>query len=276
VSVEVKAPDLGAAYYLNGFPKSGLHLLAAMMLPVAKPLMDQDGPFDKPWAGSFQDNSWTANWAKMEPLAYKLGRMTAGTFLKGHTGHNETIERYLYLLGAAHIFIYRDLRDVAVSQTFHILNSEDERFAHPDRELYADLGDFGDSLMAVIEGIGKYPGVLARWELYAPWLDVAWVHKIRFEDAVRDTEGVAERVLVYGLERVAQVFQKRPVVNREVFDLLVRQMADAARARKYSPTYRRGEPGEWREHFTEQHIEAFVRTDANGWLEKLGYEEGDW
>jgi len=276
MSVEIKRPSLDTAYYLNGFPKSGLHLLAAMVLPVAKPLIDEDGPFDKPWAGSFLDNSWTTRWSRLEPLLYKTGRLRAGTFLKAHTGHNDAIEQFLYYLGCAHVFIYRDPRDVAVSQAYHVVDEDDVRFAHPDKELYRALGSFDDVLAAVIEGIEGYPGVMERWALYAPWLEVDWTLKVRFEDAVRDTAGTAERVLTYGLERVARVFGSKPVINREAFDLLIARMVEAVQARTYSSTFRQGTAGSWREHFAEQHKWLFKESDADGWLTRLGYAEGGW
>jgi hypothetical protein len=46
---------------------------------------------------------------------------------------------------------------------------------------------------------------------------------------------------------------------------------------KPSGTFRKGHVGGWREEFKPEHVEAFKRSDAEGWLVQLGYADGyDW
>ena len=51
----------------------------------------------------------------------------------------------------------------------------------------------------------------------------------------------------------------------------------ATAVKKPSGTIRRGMVGSWRDEFQSQHVEAFRRSDPNGWLLKLGFEKDpDW
>ena len=52
-----------AKWVCNGFPKSGTHLLVQLIHPIAPYQTGTDaGLFEKPWAGTFLDNSWTNRW----------------------------------------------------------------------------------------------------------------------------------------------------------------------------------------------------------------------
>ena len=126
------------------------------------------------------------------------------------------------------MFVYRDLRDVAVSQAHHILNEDDKRFVHPDKAAYRDLGCFSRVLRAVIEGMGNYPGVVDRWKLYAPWLDREWVCPVRFEDLIGDREGQAERILTYGLKRVASVWNRNTRFDQGALEAACVMMAESS------------------------------------------------
>lgn len=267
-----------AKWYLNGFPKSGLHLVAQMLHPVAQPQPAEDiDLWKKPWAGTFKRNSWSEEWTAPEQALYRIGRLQDGHFLKSHTGYTDEVERFLYFLGVAHVFIYRDPRDVAVSQAYHILNENDERFCHPGKELYRAMDGFSDVLMAVIRGVDRYPGVMQRWRHYAPWLDVDWVHRVRFEDLRADPHGCAEAILRYGFDRVAPLYGQKLIVDEDAVSIVVQMMVANSERTGRSPTFRKGTVGQWREEFTEAHRAAFKETDAEGWVVKLGYEEKeDW
>ena len=268
--------DFAAKWYLNGFPKSGLHLATLMMRPVAKPLADE-GLFNRPWAGTFQDNSWTARWVPPEKVLYKISRLTDGHFLKGHCAYVPAVERFLWYAGISHVFIYRDLRDVAVSQSYHVISEEDDRMSHPDKALYRAMDSHEDVLKAVVGGYRQYPGVLDRWATYVEWMNVGWTLRVRFEDLRERPYEAAARILRYGLGRVAPIFECQLKVVQEVFDLCVEAMVQAGADTAKSPTFRKGTVGQWREEFTPEIKALFKDCDRENWLVKLGYErDSDW
>lgn len=178
----------------------------------------------------------------------------------------------MWFAGIAHIFVYRDPRDVAISQAHHIL-SDREELMHPSRERYRELGGFDEVLAAVIEGIEGFPGVMHRWELYAPWLNVSWTFKLRFEEALTDPASMAERLIRYGLDRVGAIFDLRlePSV-KSMEEMAAAMVGNAVDRKRESLTFRKGTIGEWRASFTEEHKRLFKETDKNNWLVRLGYE----
>lgn len=274
MELEVERHTFMAKWYLNGFPKSGLHLLALILRPMARPMVEE-GPWDKPWAGTFANNSWTNEWVPLEKLLYKVSRLQDAHYFKAHTGYKEEVERFLWYSGISHIFVYRDLRDVAVSQSYHVVAGDDTRFSHPNKDLYRSLDSHEEVLKAVIAGIDKYPGVFDRWEQYAGWLDVNWVRKVRFEDLRNKPHETVRGLVLYGLGRVAPLFNYKIAVNGDVFDLLIDAMVAEAGDTDRSITFRKGTIGQWREEFTPEIVDLFKEHDKNNWLVRLGYEEND-
>ncbi len=267
--------ELAARFYLNGFPKSGLHLLAQMMYPIAYQ-MPKDW-LDTPWVGMFQKQSFTDERAPINQITFGLARIYEGRYMKGHCGWDQVIEDYIYYAGIIHIFIYRDLRDVAVSQTYHILNADGKKTFHPDQELFLELGGFDEILSAVIQGIDIYPGVIHRWEQYAGWLDVDWTLSIKFSTIRNQPIIVSKIIVAHMISRMTKILRMGVQVEEEKLKRVIVAMSQAGKMRSQSPTFRKGVVGSWKEHFTEKHVEQFKETDKANWLHKLGFEkELDW
>ena len=148
--------DLSCKWYLNGFPKSGLHLAVQLIKPLAE-AMPPGQMRDKPWAGTFSHHSWSTNWDKLQLRMYQLSDLGPGRYYKAHCGWLHDIEAFMWMLGVCHVFIYRDFRDVAVSQAHHIM---DDIGNHPGRERFKALGGKDRILAAVILGLDEYPGVM--------------------------------------------------------------------------------------------------------------------
>ncbi|NIV34405.1 MAG: hypothetical protein GWN58_34580 [Anaerolineae bacterium] len=256
-------------WILNGFPKAGLHLLGSYLMPIARPQPEPGGYVGHDWAGSFLDSSWTCNWDLIERTTYKLGRVIDGWFLRSHIGHLPDIERFLYLLGVAHVFVYRDLRDVAVSQAHHIL-SDNEKLLHPGRELFEGWA-FEDVLRAVIVGHEDYPGIVERWALYEPWLHTDWVLCVRFEDLLAQRAEMAEAIWEYGLQRTVGIWGHTFETKRADYEPVLQAMVDSSQNTAASPTFREGKTGGWRDVFTGAMCDLFRQHDPEGLLEAAGY-----
>jgi hypothetical protein len=158
----------------------------------------------------------------------------------------------------------------------HILSDNAGRNYHPARGAYHALGGFDEVLTACIAGLEAFPGVLGLWELYAKWLNEEWTHCIKYEDTLADPEAAASGIIEYGLEQITRgIWESQFRVERSLFDQIVKQMVTLASRTDLSPTFRRGQPGEWQEKFTDQHKDLFKELDEWNWLERLGYTEGD-
>ena len=165
-------------------------------------------------------------------------------------------------------FIYRDPRDMLVSQVFFATDMHEEHGMH---EFYKSLPDFGERLKVAITGINqdglKMVSVKQRYEGVFQWLEQPGVMCIRFEDLVNDRDATLSAML----DEVEKTGYKIPAPREKALEILV----EAIRPKK-SHTFRSGKTGEWKEHFSEEHKSLF--KDVGGdLLVRLGYEESnDW
>lgn len=263
--------------YINGFPKSGLHLLELMVSALVDP--SKVGQNGTPDLGTYKWHSWTNELIDPRNYLWRMSCLERGCYLKGHSGYMKEIEGFMWWANIGHIFIYRDLRDVAVSQAHHIL-SDDNRLAHQHRSFYKMLGGFEEVLKAVITGIGAYPGLIERWEKFAPWLDIKWVMSIQFESLRAEPEEWCRAMCNYALYNATHLLTNQ--IGHFTFgegtrEELVEKMVGQSKETHKSITFRKGVSGEWKEHFTDE-IKALWRAhDPDNWIVKLGYEENeDW
>lgn len=253
--------------YLCGFPKSGLHAADRM----AMGLFEEVRPGNN-WYGT---NAWGTEKHSLKDAAHRLGGVKRGCYIKGHMGYLNSLEALLVGLGIGLVFIYRDLRDVVVSQAHHILNVEkDDALNHPGHELYAD--NLEEVMIQVINGLGKFQGIIERWEDFAPWLDCDWILPMRFEDMIKTPERECGRFFDYAYE-LAKLDSN---ITGVLLDKTIRQTAIDGmllemKQTQLSPTFRKGKVGGWKRAFTAETIKAFKSVD-NGWLHKLGYAKKDW
>lgn len=261
--------ELRPRILVNGFPKSGLHLATLLARCVVT-----DAAVPTAWGGTFQLNAWSTEWLPATKVFPTLSRIVDNSFLKGHVGYSPRIEQYLFWHGVSMAFVFRDPRDVLVSQSFHVLADDDGRFTHPGKSVFRALATHEDVLLACLEGIGPYAGLFERWSLYANWLAVSWVFKLRFEDMRLRPDETARRFAAYVYERLGQANGLDVKLPEDVLDEAVGHMTRAMKRTELSPTFRKGNVGDWRDHFTPRVKTAF-KLRAGDWLERLGYEDND-
>ena len=165
-------------------------------------------------------------------------------------------------------FIYRDPRDMLVSQVFFATDMHEEHGMH---EYYRSLPDFGERLKAAITGIdrdGLYMvSVKQRYEGVFQWLEQKHVLCLRFEDLIDNRQGTLDAML----HEVERTGYRIPTPREKALSILV----EAIQPRK-SHTFRSGKTGGWREHFTVNHKTLF-KDVAGDLLIRLGYEKNnDW
>ena len=165
-------------------------------------------------------------------------------------------------------FIYRDPRDMLVSQIFFATDMHEEHGMH---EYYQSLPDFGERLKAAITGIDRdglrMVSVKQRYEGVFQWLEQKHVLCLRFEDLIDNRQGTLDAML----DEVERTGYRIPTPREKALSILV----EAIQPRK-SHTFRSGKTGGWREHFTESHKTLF-KDIAGDLLIRLGYEKNnDW
>ncbi len=165
-------------------------------------------------------------------------------------------------------FIYRDPRDMLVSQIFFATDMHEEHGMHA---YYKSLPDFGARLNVAISGIDrdglKMVSVKQRYEGVFQWLKQKHVMCIRFEDLINNRDATLNAML----DEVEKTGYKIPTPREKALSILVKAIQP-----KKSHTFRSGKTGGWKEHFTEGHKNLF-KDVAGDLLVKLGYETGnDW
>jgi len=246
----------------NAMPKSGSHLLTQVLQALT-----ELGPFVDPGFPPVNRDDANQPLSDNQVLAGIRG-MHSGDIRYGYL-HAEDV--YLSLLcnpGRATIFIFRDPRDMLVSHVFYATELYEDHGMH---RYYEQLDNMESRLNAAIEGVSDpaffLSSVRERYESYLGWLNQPDVLPLRFEDLILEREVALARLLGY--------------LEIRGMDLNVpREQAIATLQAGISPkksgTFRKGQPGNWRQYFTEANKARFKEV-AGDLLVLLGYEDdGNW
>ena len=248
----------GPRILANSIPKAGTHLLARCLDHF--PGMVDSGVHIRPSVGAYE----------LEGMLLGLSR---GSFATAHLPFSRRRAEVLAELDVGLTLIIRDPRDVVVSH-FHYVTRRATK--HPLQAYYRALSDEPTRLMASIQGVDAaatgvdrgLENVGERFRRYLRWRKHACC-VVRFRDLIGPRGGGSRDRQVEAIERLAAhlgLEAKRGDVDRVV----ERAFFDK------STTFRRGAIGDWVNHFTEGHKEAFKEV-AGQLLIDLGYEgDMDW
>jgi sulfotransferase 6B1 len=256
INISKEAFAVSPPIIANSVPKSGTHLLNQIVAPFAK--VDYETFFTS--VPSFPHREIPK--AKM---LSSLARVIPGEMISAHLHYVEEYERMLESKNAVHYFIYRDPRDIVVSEahylthinTWHQLHAQFK--ALPSDEARISLAILGNQDPHYNN---DYPDVAGRYRKYAPWIGRESCFAVRYEDLVSETREtiIAEMVDFYA---------KR--VGHKDRGALVRDALVSIDPHK-SFTYRQGKSGGWRSVLSEKH-KVQLKEVAGDLLIHLGYEQ---
>jgi len=258
------------------FPKSGTHLLQQILLGFSR-----IGPFTPHiplyFAGydelllqsDRKKNSTGIRYRKVEFTLNYLNALRPLDVSKGHIPALPKVAERICSVDFLPFFIYRDLRDTAVSLVFFLTDMYKRHRWH--KYFAKDLETFDDRLKASIQGFDfgkkKQHDIGTRFKQFSAWFDHSQVHKIRYEDLIHDRE----KTLSLLIDRFCERVDTLPASREQILDTLI----DSINPGK-SPTFRSGRTGEWKKYFTDEHKRIF-KDVAGDLLISLGYEkDNDW
>ncbi len=247
----------------NSKPKSGSHLLLQILNGFTQIM-----PYRYVAAGPIRTVKYEGGRRRAEEVVADLKKIPRGVIGWGYVEASQENVAVLCKPDRVNYFIYRDPRDMLVSQVFFATDMHEEHGMH---EYYNSLPDFGERLNVAITGIdrdGLYMvGVKQRYEGVFQWLDQRHVMCIRFEDLINNRDVTLNAML----DEVEKTGYRIPTQREKALSVLV----DAIQPKK-SHTFRSGKTGGWTQHFTDDHKRLF-KDVAGDLLVKLGYEESnDW
>jgi len=247
----------------NSKPKSGSHLLLQILNGFTKII-----PYKYVEADPIRTIEKEGRRKTNKEVLRELEQIPKGVIGWGYV--EATPENVAFLCQAHRVnyFIYRDPRDMLVSQVFFASDMQEEHGMH---EYYKSLPNFGERLKVAITGIdqeGLYMvNVKQRYATVFEWLEQPHVMCIRFEDLIGDRQATLDTML----DEVESTGYRIPTPREKAISVLVK----AIQPRK-SHTFRSGKIGSWREHFTDEHKDLFKEVTGD-LLVKLGYEKNnDW
>jgi len=255
---DLRAFRTGPKVFANSMPKGGTNLLGRTLnlLPCVAP-------------------RWTYHLdATIPGYLDQLYAVRNGQVVSAHMPWSKSLLEILKSEGFGIFFIIRDLRDMAVSGIHYIVWKSPD---HPLHQYFSSLKSDEERLMAYIHGVPEncYPGGVRPegWENFIesvlPWLDEPNCLTIRFEDLIGSAGGGSDKKQ---LETVAAIVKHLGI---KLSEKVIEEIA----AKTFYPdarTFRKGQIGDWRNYFTEEHKQAFKEVKGDI-LIRLGYEKDcDW
>jgi len=250
----------------NSKPKSGSHLLLQILNGFTQIM-----PYRYVDADPIRTIKYEGGRRMAEEILADLKRVPSGVIGWGYLEATKENISFLTEAGRVNYFIYRDPRDMLISQIFFATDMHTEHGMHA---YYNSLPDFGARLNIAITGIDqdglKMVNVKQRYEGVFQWLDASRqknVMCLRFEDLINNRDATLNAML----NEVENTGYKIPTPREKALAILV----DAIQPKK-SHTFRSGKTGGWNQHFTEQHKKLF-KDVAGDLLVRLSYEKNnDW
>jgi len=247
----------------NAKPKSGSHLLLQILNGFTKIM-----PYTYTAAEPIRTIQKEGGRRPVDEVAANLANIKPNIIGWGYV---ETSPENLAVLcqpGRVNYFIYRDPRDMLVSQVFF---ATDMHTGHGMHAYYQSLPDFDARLKVAITGINqdglKMVSVRQRYEGVFEWLDQPRVMCIRFEDLINNRD----KTLLAMLDEVEKTGYEISTPREKALETLIEAINP-----KKSHTFRSGKTGGWKNHFSKENKELFTEVSGD-LLIKLGYEEtNDW
>ena len=251
----------------NAMPKSGSHLIIQVLQGLTRL-----GPFVNPGFPPVNRSESNDKLSTAAILA-NLQQMQPGDIAYGYISASEPFLSTLIAPGRATVFVFRDPRDMIVSHVFYAAQMHPGHWMH--RYYTQTLQTMEERINAAIEGVNedgsdrKYSSALTpvrqRYQGYLGWLEAPQVLSLRFEDLILERDVALGRLIDY--------LQERGFTAKIPRSEAINVLKEAIAPRK-SGTFRKGQPGNWRDHFTPQNKEVF-KENTGDLLVMLGYEQDD-
>ncbi|WP_084514100.1 sulfotransferase domain-containing protein [Salipiger mucosus] len=168
---------------VNSLPKSGTHLL--MQLAMNLPGTRQYGSFIA------QTPSLTLKLRSQQAIDRRIKSVAPGEVVGAHLHYSPETAEALRRRNALHLFIWRDPRDVLLSEAHYLAKMNRWHAMH---KTFASLSDFDAQVRLAITGLDehRYPRADKRIGPYMGWTESYGCVCLRYEDLVSPQTNIQE------------------------------------------------------------------------------------
>jgi len=250
---------------INSFPKSGTHLLAQMMAVIAEPNAEiaatRQQRQARKYLSTHENGGWGPRLRSLHDVMEALTVLQPGQYAGAHLAASPDIMQWAENENISVIFLYRDLRDIVVSETYHIEGTNPTTTHHPYKTRFNNLPNHESRMRAVLTGMDGWPSIRERWEQYAGWLTTSSVLPVRFRDLRYRPKLTCAAILGYIYERTGRLLPSKYI-----------EWMMGSVAPPLSPTYRTSRAGDWKTEFTSS-LKLEAEEQIGNWVEALGFNE---
>ncbi|MEB3219546.1 MAG: sulfotransferase domain-containing protein [Nostocales cyanobacterium 94392] len=250
----------------NSFPKSGTHLLYQILYSIPKL---------KKWDDIVSVQALCGIMNTPSHIRWKIGSAPNNSIVRSHLMHCPEVCNVLNEFNCKTLFIYRDLRDVAVSHARWV-TKEERIFLH---DIYLKQNSFDQQLMSSIKGVPvgspfgsnvSQPDIGQDFLRWKGWIYEPNCLAVKFEDLVGERGGGSEETRLDLVEKIMDFLEVE--ISREE---IKSKFASDKMNPKESHTFVKGGKGSiggWQNVFKENHKQEFKKV-AGDLLIELGYEK---
>ncbi|PZD73250.1 hypothetical protein C1752_02319 [Acaryochloris thomasi RCC1774] len=250
----------------NSYPKSGTHLLYQILYSI---------PGLQKWDDIVSVQALCGVMNTADHIRWKVGSAPDLSIVRSHLMYCDEIVEILKEFNCKPLFIYRDLRDVAVSHARWV-TKEERIFLH---DLYLEQASFDEQLMSSIKGVPvgspfgsnvSQPDIGSDFLRWNGWVEDSGTLAVKFEDLVGERGGGSEAKRI---DIVQQILDHLSISMPA--DQVTEKFASYTLNPSESHTFKKGGKGSiggWQNLFKEEHKVEFKKV-AGDLLVKLDYEE---
>lgn len=254
-----------APILIISIPKSGTHLLARCI-----ELLTRRRKCTR------LDHDFAATHIPTPQFLEKLLTLSQLEYRSLHLPYSPIYEQAIAKRHVKTLVIIRDPRDVLVSRVHYMRDGKCPKFK------YKELS-FDELLSAFIGYPKQQNGGISSWifenndnpqnicniqKLYGefiPWFENPHCCVVYFEDLIGPKGGGNKEAQERAIQKIGTFLLGKPT-NKAQITYIVRLLFGG------SKTFREGQIGSWKKHFTQEHVQAFKRVAPN-LLQSLGYEQ---
>ena len=263
---QFKSNSPEALILCNSYPKSGTHLLYQILYSI---------PELRKWDDIVSVQALCGIMNTASHIRWKIGSAPPHSIVRSHLMYCDEILDVLREFNCKTLFIYRDLRDVAVSHARWV-TKEKRIFLH---DLYHQYAGFDDQLMWSIKGVPigspfgsnvSQPNIGTDFSRWSGWIKDDNTLAVKFEDLVGERGGGSEKKRIEVVENILEHLSI-PFSPHQVKD----KFASYTLNPDESHTFKKGGKGSiggWKDLFQEKHKSEFKKV-AGEILIQLDYEK---